>query len=314
MLVQILGLLALFSFAIAATLALYVWLIVREVTNPPRGGMAFALARRLPTTPEEMGFATRSFTVACGAEGPASRTAPLLMPVWEVSRDPTVAQDNASSTPRPRIVLLHGWGRTRIDSLSRLEPLLIGNAAAYLPDLRGHGDAAGDRRSRTTLGTHEARDIDQLIATLPPGPVILVGHSLGATIAMQVASQGFERQRIAGVIAIAPYDTLATAIGCRLAARDLPRGIALRLAMALLRLRGIDPPSTLDAARAVSAPLLVLHGARDRMAPAIDAKAIAEAGRGEYVEMPDVEHADHHLRHPAIFERTVRDLLRRALG
>lgn len=309
MIAQTLGLLLLGGVASGLAIAIYIWTIVREVLHPPRGGMAFALARRLPTAPQELGLATRSFQVAC--EGGFS------MPVWEVSRDPGAVDGTATTTPRPRIVLLHGWGRSRIDSLGRLEPFLIDDAAVYVVDLRGHGDAAGQSAAPTTLGTREPGDIDRLIATLPPGPVILAGHSMGSTIAVAVAADGFERVRIRGVIAIAPYDTVESPIGCRLASRELPRGLFVRAAMALLRLRGVEARSTVDAAGRLAVPLLVIHGSNDRVSPLEEAKAIAAAASTagcEYVELPEAEHADHQHRHPDRLETAIRGFLRRVLA
>lgn len=296
--------------AAGLAIAVYLWIVVREALRPPAGGMAFALARGLPSTPEELGLASRSFTVR-GGDG-------AVMPVWEVAPDPAAIDDSRAATPRLRIILLHGWGRSRIDSLGRLRPFLLPDAVVYLPDLRGHGDAArgaAGSRQRTTLGTREVDDIDRLIAALPPGPVVLAGHSLGATIAIRVAASGNERDRVRGVLAIAPYDTVRTPIGARLAARELPGGPFLDAAMAILRMRGIALASTVDAARSLRAPLVVLQGEHDRLSPRAEAEAIvaaAPADTASLVLFPDTEHADHHLRQPERFEEIVRTLLRAA--
>ncbi|NDB22073.1 MAG: hypothetical protein EB020_14525, partial [Proteobacteria bacterium] len=43
----------------------------------------------------------------------------------------------------PVVVVLHGHGRSRWDSLRRASPWIERAALVVLPDLRGHGDAPG---------------------------------------------------------------------------------------------------------------------------------------------------------------------------
>ncbi|MDZ4829871.1 MAG: alpha/beta fold hydrolase, partial [Phycisphaerae bacterium] len=142
------------------------------------------------------------------------------------------------------------------------------------------------------------RDVAALVRRLPEGPVILVGHSLGATIALRVAADTDVRDRIAGVIAFAPYDTVRTPLRTRIAARELPAGPLFSLAMLVLRFRGVGPYSAVAAASRLRCPLLVIHGDSDRIAPPSEGRAIAEAGRGRFELLERVEHADHELREP----------------
>jgi pimeloyl-ACP methyl ester carboxylesterase len=217
------------------------------------------------------------------------------LPVWEI--------ELAERSGGPAVVLLHGWGRSRIDMLSRLAPFLEVAERVLLVDLRGHGDATG----RTTLGDGDEADIAELLRRLPAGPVVLVGHSLGAVVALRTAAS--EPDRVAGVIAIAPYDTFETPLRMRLAARELPSGLTVRLAVGVLRLLGVRRTSGLAAARAVRCPLLVLQGGRDRISPPAEAAAIAEAGRGRLETFLDAEHADHEFREPARFAACCRDFV-----
>ncbi|MDZ4752957.1 MAG: alpha/beta hydrolase [Phycisphaerae bacterium] len=295
MLSALAGLAVLIAVATTLVVGLYVWTIAREALHPPQGGAAWALARHLPTTPSEMGLSFRSFTVDCNGFG---------MPVWEIDVGASGLRSDG-----PSVVLVHGWGRSRIDSLNRLPPFLDVAGRLYLVDLRGHGDAGG----RTTLGSREADDLAALLATLAPAPIVLVGHSLGAAACIRCAALSSAAERIAGVIAIAPYDTVATPIAARLAARELPRGALLALASALLKLRGIAFHSTLNAARALRCPLLVVQGERDRISPPADARSIAEAASGQYVSMPEAEHADHQTREPERFALCVQQFVRSAV-
>ncbi len=273
-----LGLLVLLATASGLVLVIYVAGVVRGALRPPRTSTAFALSRGRPTQPSDLGLAATEWTL----ERPGAR-----LPVWEI--------ELAERGTGPSVVLLHGWGRSRVDMLSRLAPFLEVAERVLLIDLRGHGDATG----RTTLGDGDEQDMLELLGRLPPGPVVLVGHSLGAVVALRTAAAAPDR--VAGVIAIAPYDSFETPLRMRLAARELPRGLTLRLVVACLRLAGIRPTSGLEAARAMGSPLLVVQGGRDRVSPPEEAAAIAEAGHGRLELFADAEHADHEFREPARF-------------
>jgi pimeloyl-ACP methyl ester carboxylesterase len=52
-------------------------------------------------------------------------------------------------------------------------------------DSRAHGESDGDA---CTYGFYEKRDLVQLIDSLPAGPVVLIGVSLGAAVALQTAA------------------------------------------------------------------------------------------------------------------------------
>jgi pimeloyl-ACP methyl ester carboxylesterase len=194
--------------------------------------------------------------------------------------------------------------------LGRLPPFLDRADRAYLVDLRGHGDAPG----RTTLGASEFDDLVAFLAELPASRILLVGHSLGATLAIRAAADERVASRIAGVVAIAPYRTIATPIGSRLRARHLPRGPALRLALAILRLLGAPTIDTLPAALRLRAPLLVLHGERDRVVSSEEARLIAEsAPSGRYEGFASTEHAGHERDEPDRFAALASDFAAEAL-
>jgi pimeloyl-ACP methyl ester carboxylesterase len=266
-----LGLLILFAVAIAIVLAMYVGGIAYEALHPPRANAAWAIARSRPSCPAEMDLDAREWWL----DVPGAR-----LPVWEIDLDAT---PNGLS-----VIVIHGWGRSRVDSLGRIAPFLERASRVVLLDLRGHGEASG----RTRLGDGEESDIVALVERLPSGPVILVGHSLGATVALFAANEASIASRCRGVIALAPYDTVRTPLTTRLAVREFPTGICVTLVLGLLRAFGVRCRSTLDQARRLAAPLLVIHGEWDRIVPLAEAEAIAQARRGELVVIEAREHAD----------------------
>ncbi len=172
------------------------------------------------------------------------------------------------------VLLLHGYARNRIDSLRRVQPWLPIARSLTLIDLPGHGDASG---KGTTLGTNEPKLIAELVEQLQLTRVILVGHSLGAVIAIRSALEPTLATRVQGVLAIAPYEQLATPIGARLDARAMPRAALLRPALALTRLCGVRLEPTSASAARLSVPLGILAGTRDPTSPLDEARRIARS-------------------------------------
>lgn len=86
-----------------------------------------------------------------------------------------------SGNGQPVIVALHGtssdhnsWGS-----------ILDGLGTVYAPDLRGHGQSA---RSPSYKFVDFAEDVVRLIEIVADDPVILIGHSAGASIGLYVAA------------------------------------------------------------------------------------------------------------------------------
>jgi pimeloyl-ACP methyl ester carboxylesterase len=90
----------------------------------------------------------------------------------------------------PRVVALHGWARTRADLL----PVLDGLDGLAL-DLPGFGASPPPPRP------WGSRDYAELLAPLvaaAPQPLVLVGHSFGGRVAVQLAA--LQPDRLAGLV------------------------------------------------------------------------------------------------------------------
>ncbi|MEP7292962.1 MAG: alpha/beta hydrolase [Chloroflexota bacterium] len=90
--------------------------------------------------------------------------------------------ENESSNPP--IVLLHGLTGWRAD-WNNFAPLLTANWHIYMPELRGHGNSG--RGASYRLADYD-RDIIAFLRHVGQ-PVVLVGFSLGALIALTVAAE-----------------------------------------------------------------------------------------------------------------------------
>lgn len=248
--------------------------VVREALHPERKTVGWALGRGLPSEPDAWGLPAREWSHSFRG---------ALSPVWEIG-----AEDPAA----PTFVVTHGFARSRYDSLSRLGPMLAHCGRFLLPDLPGHGDAAG---RGTRLGTDEDHLLSTLVAAATSGPVVLVGHSLGAVSSIHAATHDAIAARVRGVIALAPYERLRTPLAARLDLRALPKAPLLVPAIALLSARGVVERSTREAAARLRCPLAVVAGALDPVTPLDEARAIAAAApRATLAIVEQGRHDDFH--------------------
>jgi pimeloyl-ACP methyl ester carboxylesterase len=248
--------------------------VVREALRPERRTIGWALARGLPSEPTAWGMPAREWIHAFDG---------ATCPVFEIGEDDPSA---------PTAVVLHGFARSRYDALSRLEPMLPHARRFLLPDLPGHGDATG---RGTRLGWDEDRFVLDLIERHATGPLLLAGHSLGATVAIHAAASEPIAARVRGVLAFAPYERLGTPLGARLHMRGMPRSALVPPALATLGMLGVRERSTRASAVRLHAPLAVLAGESDPVAPCAEARALANAARrARFAVIPNARHDDFH--------------------
>jgi pimeloyl-ACP methyl ester carboxylesterase len=96
-------------------------------------------------------------------------------------------------TGAPALFLIHGFGDGGFvwDTFVRA---LSPQVTAVAVDLRGHGDSSWDPQQRYAAEVHSA-DIAHVLERSGFEDVVLVGHSLGAEIAIRVAASGRVRVR-----------------------------------------------------------------------------------------------------------------------
>lgn len=281
--------------AAAAAWSFAVCAVAWEALRPRRRTLAWALAQGSPADPLEVGlgperWALRTLRAADGVE----------LPWWDLA---------GFEPGGPVVVIVHGWGRSRWDSLRRVQAILPVASRVLLPDLRGHGEAGGTTR----LGEAEAADLIRLLDEVDHGvastqsegagsegrpvmrtsrAIVMIGHSMGAVVAVRAALLD---SRVRAVVAIAPYDRVSTPISARLMLRALPSWLLTAPALLLLRLLGVRNRSLVKQTRTLQVPLTVISADGDRVAPAADGRAIAAAapdGLGRFVSFASADHAD----------------------
>jgi pimeloyl-ACP methyl ester carboxylesterase len=257
---DLLGLLLLLGIAAAALVGLLTVILVRGARNPPRHTAAHAIARGRPCDPGDLGLACDAWWL--------ERPRGTRLPVWEIA-----GRGPAGS---PTVVMLHGWGQSRVDMLVRLEPWIDLASRLVVFDGRGHGEAEG---GPSRLGDGEDDDLRALLERLDADRPVLVGRSMGAVIAIHAAARVLAERpdAIAGVVAYAAYADLHDSLRARLRLMGMPVRPMTDLAMAWLRLRGVRPRPVLDVAAGLTCPLLVIQGADDLVAPVEHGAALVRA-------------------------------------
>ncbi len=201
---------------------------------------------------------------------------------------------------RGTIVYLHGIGDNRSGAAGVVERFGPQGFEVVAYDSRAHGQSDG---TLCTYGIRERQDLRRVVATIPAGPVILVGSSLGAAVAIQTASV---EPRVSGVVAaevFADLRSIATERGRRM---WLPPWTIVRALPIAERRAGfrVDDASPVASARLVNVPVLLLHGADDRETSPRHSRLVhdALAGPRTLVIVPRAGH-NQTLAAPGVWDR-----------
>src|SRR5687767_8148688 len=109
-----------------------------------------------------------------------------------------------SGRRRGTVVYLHGVADNRASAAGAIQRFTPKGLEVIAYDSRRHGTSDGEF---CTYGFHEKADLRKIIDTLPLGPVILIGSSLGAAVALQEAAGD---RRVVGVVAAEVFSDLRT--------------------------------------------------------------------------------------------------------
>jgi hypothetical protein len=164
----------------------------------------------------------------------------------------------AAGTRRGSVVYLHGVADNRSSAIGVIDRLTTRGFDVIAYDSRAHGDSDGET---CTYGFYEKHDLKRIVDSLPPGPVVVIGSSLGGAVALQGAVAS---ERVAGVVAAEAFSDLET-----IARERAPRvllapviGRAFRIAEERGRF-AVASVSPVDAAASLQIPVLLIHGADD---------------------------------------------------
>lgn len=193
-----------------------------------------------------------------------------------------------SPTPAPgTIVYLHGIADNRSSASGAIERFTPRGFQVIAYDSRAHGQSGGEA---CTYGVFEKRDLRAVIDRLHPGPIVLIGTSLGGAVALLEAA---DDPRVAAVIAAETFSDLRT-VATERAPFVFTRG-SIERAFRLAEEQGrftVDAAAPAAAAPRVKAAVLLIHGNADRETSPDHSRRIFDAltSRKHLIRVPGAGH------------------------
>ena len=200
----------------------------------------------------------------------------------------------------------HGIRTSRITALRSVPLALERGYTSIVPSYRGDGEGPGVPRNASMLGQTEWRDVEAALAyAVEHGAqsIVLFGWSMGGQIALQLSEKSIYRDRIAGLVLIAPATDWRRVIRNGARRAKLP-GTVGRLAewalegRILSKIVGLPEPIDLGrldwgSSQRVERPCLVVHSSGDDEVPFSVTSRFADANHGmvDVAKFPGAGHA-----------------------
>jgi len=278
-----------------------------QTTVPAYLGMSLAENVRVRRIPVASGAISLRAVIIEPSDAPWQRITiredPLWMPAWPGGH---------ALKPLATIVILHGHNGSSEWTSPHAACLANAGFRCVLIDLRGHGESTGNTVS---FGKYEAADIHETLGRLHAdgtlggpfnGPVVLMGCSLGGSVALMTAAMTAARTsasdsyRLDSVIAVAPFAQLSD-VAPHFASHFagwltwlVTDGLTRNTITAMGHLGDFDPQtdSPLAWAPRVHVPTLLIHGSDDDLVPPEQSArlAVALGGPVTRVLIPGQEH------------------------
>jgi uncharacterized protein len=188
---------------------------------------------------------------------------------------------------RGTLVYLHGIADNRASAVGIINRFSRRGFDVIAYDSRAHGESSG---AACTYGFYEKQDLHRVVDTVGSGPIVLMGTSLGAAVALQEAA---EDARVSAVVAAETFSDLRTVAIER--APFFFTSAAIRRAFALAEIEGrftVEAVSPKAAARKIEVPVLIIHGSIDRDTPPDHSRRVFEALHGpkQMILVPNAGH------------------------
>ena len=149
------------------------------------------------------------------------------------------------------------------------------------------GESGGDA---CTYGYFEKQDLHRVLDTVGPGPIVLIGTSLGAAVALQETAGDM---RVTAVIAAETFSDLRTVASERapffFTAGSIARAFSLAEQQGHFQIASVSP---VLAAAEIRKPVLLIHGAADAETPPDHSRRVlaALAGPKRLILVPGARH------------------------
>lgn len=181
----------------------------------------------------------------------------------------------AGAHPRGTVIYLHGVADNRGSASSIIRRYTAKGFDVIAYDSRAHGESDG---SLCTYGYFEKDDLRRVVDAVEHRPIVLIGNSLGAAVAIQAAAGD---SRIAAVVAAETFSDLRTVASER-APWALTDDIIARSFLVAEKYGRfeVDAVSPERAAKDVRVPVLLVHGTDDRQTPVAHSQRVLSALAG----------------------------------
>lgn len=179
---------------------------------------------------------------------------------------------------QPAVLFLHGNGEN-LETMrlsGSIERLLALGVPFVALDYPGYGRSSG-RPSESTLLAAAAEVVTWLGQRHPESPIVVVGWSLGAAVALRTAADS--PKTVDAVAAFSAWTSLA----------DVAR---IHFPSWLVRLVLSERYDSLEAVGRLRCPVLLVHGTDDSIIPAADGRTLAEK-LGEQARWIEIDGAGH---------------------
>ncbi|MDF2385740.1 alpha/beta fold hydrolase [Nostoc ellipsosporum NOK] len=259
------------------------------------------------------------------AAGHASAVAPVPPPAEQVRLK---ARDGVSLAgtywpgrrpDAPAVLLLHGVGASRNQTVPMAEALVAQGYAALAIDLRGHGASTiTDHSYGLDEGLDARAAFDWLKARQHDAKVAVIGVSLGGAAALIGRDGAVPADAL---VLVAVFPDIRHAIYNRMAAVLTAAGGTLAeplLSFQALPRYGVWPGriAPIAAIRDYPGPVFVIGGAEDRYTPPAETRALYRAApnRKALWLVPGLSHGDVSNLHDAEWARRIGGFLRETIG
>ena len=193
---------------------------------------------------------------------------------------------------------IHGLGSPRAGTLRGVQVATQLGLTSLVVSYRNDGEGPTVGYGRSTLGAAETEDVEAAIGyAVRRGAerIVLFGWSMGAAIALRLATRSEYAPLIAGIVLDSPVLNWVEVIKANCQRAGLPRSVGLFAVPwltvgPLARLLGLSsrvPIRELDRvgrAEDLAAPTLILHGTRDDSVPISSSRALAKR-RSDLVQL-----------------------------
>ena len=242
-------------------------------------------------------------------------------PAWVVRPGPGGAGRPDPVAARTWAVHVHGIRTTRVTALRTVPAALELGWTSIVPSFRGDGEAPWEGRA-SHLGAREWADVEvALDHAVANGAerLVIVGWSMGATITHELLARSAHRDRLTGIVLVAPALDWAVTVRSQARRAGLP-GFVVRAALGamatpvLCRTVGLRSPVDVRALSWLRAPrqlppTLLIHSTGDTTVPFSASQEFADAHPGTVtlaVSEP-AEHAWERNVDAVWFDRTITD-------